>query len=784
MPPISADPERAAWQRRRLRLMSAGFFVTYALLFLLTPEDLLGGAAASRWLHLPQAAILSLHWLWLGRWGRRPEAGPRIEQVTVLCWGAALCLSSLWVLAAGADVAPQYALGILVTVMFAAPVARLSARPTTALLLCSGGAVGAAALLRYHGAPPLIVLKDALLVVPGVALVFDAAGRDRLERAEYEARTSLHRAHQALKRAEEARTRLFVNLSHDFRTPLTLVRGEAERLLRAPRPAAEEAALRRVGRNAEALADLVEQLLELARLDVGAAPCAPADFALRGVCAEVAAQLQPPTEAVAIVTEDEAPPAPIYIRADRAHVRRILFNLVDNGVRQLRDGGEVRLRARRDGGQVIVDVIDDGPGIPPERLPRIFERFTSFDASGSTASGIGLPLARELAELNGGSLECVPGAERTTFRLRLPAGSGQPGEERVQVRPPTCPVRASGLEAGPRSAVGAEPPGDDRPYLLIVEDHREMAEFLRQALLGWSPVVAHGVEEALRLVSERAPRVVVSDVLLGDRTGYEVLAALRGEPGLSEVPVVMVSALADAEQRVRGLHAGADDYLGKPFSEQELRARVAAAVERAEARQAALRAQRDGLLMELHDGVNAALARAAVLLSSPLPSLDDGARRKALEAVREALDESTALLAVLEAPQQPFAEAAAELRRQVAEACERHGLRLRFQALGDGSCGHVRPATGHALRRIAHEALTNVIRHARAKEVSLDLEARGGRLRLVLSDDGIGPPAGRGDGEGGRGLGIIYRRAQGLGGKAAFGPAGARGARIEVELPG
>jgi signal transduction histidine kinase/DNA-binding response OmpR family regulator len=767
MPPIPADPERNAWQLRRLRLMSAGFFVTYGLLFLLTPADLLGGTSVSRWLHLPQAAILCLHWLWLGRRGRpgdEAEAGsqpgprPQIEQATVLCWGAALCLSSLWVLQAEADVAPQYALGILVTVMFAAPVARLSVRPTTALLLISGGAVGAAALLRYHGVPPLIVLKDALLVVPGVALAFDAAGRDRLERAEYEARTSLHQAHQALKRAEEARTRLFVNLSHDFRTPLTLIRGEAERLLQEARPAGEEAALRRVGRNADALADLVEQLLELARLDVGAAPCAPVDFALRAVSAEVAAQLQPPTAAVAIVCEEEAAPVPIQVRADRAHVRRILFNLVDNGVRQLRDGGEVRLRARRDGGQVIVDVIDDGPGIPPERLPRIFERFTSFDASGSTASGIGLPLARELAELNGGSLEVAPGAARTTFRLRLPAGRegvetgrlsergrdfpcsppGRPGGGQVEVRPltspasqsliektPACPARTSGFETGPGR--------DNEPYLLIVEDHREMAEFLRRALLGWSPVLAHGVEEALRRISERAPRVVVSDVLLGERTGYEVLSALRGAPGLAEVPVVLVSALSDAEQRVRGLHAGADDYLGKPFSEQELRARVAAAVERAEARQAALRAQRDGLLMELHDGVNAALARAAVLLSSRQrgQAEDEEARRGALLAVREALDESTALLSVLEAPQQPFAEAAAELRRQVAEACERHGLRLRFQAGGDGSCGHLRPATGHALRRIAHEALTNVIRHARAREVSLDLEARGWTTRRI-----------------------------------------------------
>ncbi|MSP62061.1 MAG: response regulator [Myxococcales bacterium] len=762
------EGERAAWLRRRLRLLSTGFLVTFGLLFALTEPELLGSPAIRTWLHLPQSIVLVAHWLWL-----QPLRSRRVvEWGTVVAWSLCLAWSSLWLVFAAAPAVPSYALGLLITVMFAAPVARLSWRTTAVVLGVAAGVVLVAALVCYQGPPPILFIKNALLAVPGVALVFDAASRDRLERAEFEARTRLAQALGSLKREEEARTRLLVNLSHDFRTPLAMIRGEAERLHARPHPADEAAALARIEANASALADLIEQLLELARLDAGKTPRSPIDFSIGALAAEVAAQLRPASGAITVAVAGSDPPA--TARADRAHVRRILFNLVANGVRQLRaTGGEVLVRSAIEGTWVVVDVIDDGAGIPAERRGSIFERFTSFDADGSTTSGIGLPLARELAELNGGTLELCDGPVRTTFRLRLPSG-----EEAGSVAEPFAPVTGPGAPA--HAAPADHPPRDPRPRLLVVEDHEEMRGLLSRILGDRFDVRAVAtVEEGLAALDDQPPRAVVSDVLLGERTGYDLLAAMRRRPALDGIPVVLVSALADAEQRVRGLTAGADDYLAKPFSIDELRARVSAAVDRADARRVALSAQRDALLMELHDGVNAALARAAILLASRRS--DDDPRAAAQAAVLEALEESAALLSVLEAVHPPWEELCAEIRRRLAEDCEGHALELCFTARSDGSCAHLRPAAGHALKRIAREALTNVIKHAGARAVTVMIEAVEGSVHLRIEDDGAGLPVG---GVPGRGLGIIARRAEQQGGSATSGNHAPRGAFVDARLTG
>ncbi len=609
-----------------------------------------------------------------------------------------------------------------------------------------------------------------------VMLCFHARSRDRLEREGFEGRQRLAEANERLRASDEARSRLFINLSHDFRTPLAVIAGEAELLAARATEGEDAAALARVRRNAAALADLTDQLLELARLEAGRTPCIRAPFDLPALARDVALQLQPSRGNARVVVTGEPT---LTVKADPTHVRRVLGNLVANGLRQVeRRGGTVTLTLSRDGhegGAGVVEVSDDGDGIAPERRLVIFERFASFDAAGSVASGIGLPLARELAALNGGLLVLLEGVARTTFRLRLPST----GEAATPF--PLAPQDVAG------HAAGGDPPEAkrERPALLVVEDHHEMAAVLTRVLAAKFTVrLATTMGEARAALAGALPRAVVCDVMLPDGDGYGLLECLRDRDDL--VPFVFVSALGQPAERARGLRAGADDYLAKPFSGEELVARVVRAVERAEARERALAAQRQDFLAEVHDGVSASLTRAALALESSgaRPALshppDPDATSDALAAVRDGLAEARAMMTLLEARHEDWSAVAADVRRETADVCGRAALTVRFDITSDDDRARLSPAEALTVRRVVREAITNVLKHAGAHAVECTLGLRHGQVHARVEDDGRGVTT---SDRPGRGLGILARRVGRLGGITAFGLVPGGGGFVEARFP-
>jgi signal transduction histidine kinase len=607
-----------------------------------------------------------------------------------------------------------------------------------------------------------------LLGVYGVCLA-SVWSIDRLRRREFVMRHRLDEANTALRKAEEVRGRLFVNISHDFRTPLALIHSEAEALERDGSPPERGPGLERIRRHAQALADLTNELLELARLEAGKTPCSPSDFDVRELLEEVGAQMSGPDQGrVQVAAGDHLP-----VRADVGHVRRIVANLVANALRYAKGSAAVRLKASRvEGGHVVIDVEDDGPGVSPDKRAAIFERFASFDAAGSLASGIGLPVARELAELNGGSLVLLDGAPCTTFRLRLPAAIGpvvvteRPQAPRVLAEP------APGDVAIPASAPAA------LPSVLVVEDHPEMRRLLGRLLVDKFRVLEAGDCAAARqALAFEAPAAVVCDVMLPDGTGYEVLDHLRGKRAFDGVPLLFLSALSDDDQRVRGIVAGAEDYVAKPFSSAELVARVEAACKRAEERRQALEAQRLDFTAELHDGVSAALSRAAALLSGSAKAERVAA---AQVAVKEALDEIRTILSLVDGDAEPWADFVRETRTELGALAAPFRLSFAFEADSDGTVRTVSSVLRHTLRRVGVEALTNVIKHAGAERVSCRVAAQDGVVRVRVEDDGVGIRSA----SGGRGLAIARRRAERLGGTLQAGPLGQRGTCIEASVPG
>ena len=695
-------------------------------------------------------------------WLRRPRPPQRVITGSV----AALCMvafvSGLAIL--GAPPAPAIVWSCVVMLLVFLPVpSALALSAREASLFLGAGMLGMGVGLRMRPTHPslaVILSLESLAIIPYIFTIAGAVPRERLQRAELAARMKLAETIEQLRRNDETRSRLFTNLSHDLRTPLGVIRGEAELLARdTDRPDAR-ATLGRIDRNAAALTDLTDQLLELARLEAGRTPTRPARLDVETLVREIAADM-------AFGAEDrvriDGPPLTILVDPD--HARRIFANLISNALRHARPHVRVLLRCgSAHEPRAIVEIEDDGAGVAAEHEDRLFERFASFDREGGVAAGIGLPLARELARLNGGDITLDSARRPTRFRVTLLPTSEAPTELHV-------PARTTHSLAEAPSVVLAT----NARSVLIVEDHDDMRALLVRSLSDDFRVDAVDCLAVARArLSLHRPSAIVTDVMLPDGSGTELLA----DPNrASSTPVVLVSALGSPAERAAGIAAGAHDYLAKPFSPAELRTRLLAIVGRTEERAAALATARDGFLSELHDGVSSSLTRALAVLGAMEPSV---ARATAIGAVSDGLAEARALMTILDNADEEAGDAIGDLRRELADACERGHLLMRFDARAVHPDRRLSPIVCHMLRRTALEAVTNVIRHANAEHVEIELREDEGSLWLSIVDDGRGLAVGAPTG---RGLGILRRRAERLGGAASVEAGPVSGTRVWARIP-
>jgi signal transduction histidine kinase len=307
--------------------------------------------------------------------------------------------------------------------------------------------------------------------------------------------------------------------------------------------------------------------------------------------------------------------------------------------------------------------------------------------------------------------------------------------------------------------------------LLIVEDNDDLrASLLALLQPRFEIALASTLSEALAVLERVVPDAVLSDIMLPDGDGYELLRRVRATDPLKRVPVLMVSARGEAAERARGLSAGADDYLAKPFDPEELTARIESAIERARTAAQSLQEHRQLISRELHDGPGGSLARSALLLEEALTTTAAERSRQlvgdALAAVREGIDELRLLLSMTKGQQHDWGTLTETIESDLAIGCAASALRLQFSAspAGDESGEFSVPtAVAHALRRIMREALTNVIKHAKATRVEcvLRLDRAAGQIQLRFEDDGSGLTGQAGDGHG---IGIMKQRAATCGG--------------------
>jgi PAS domain S-box-containing protein len=420
---------------------------------------------------------------------------------------------------------------------------------------------------------------------------------------------------EALAEIDRAKTIFFSNVSHEFRTPLSLILGPLTDALVDGR-GLDLSQLALAHRNSLRLLKLVNSLLDFSRIEAGRVQATYEAVDLSELTSELASNFRSACDraGLKLLVHCESFSIPLYV--DRDMWEKIVLNLLSNAFKFTFEG-EIEVSLRKVDGFAELSVRDTGVGIPEPEMPKLFDRFHRIEGQKSRThegSGIGLALVLELVKLHAGTLEVQSAVDLgTTITARIPFGTGHLPIDQIATQPRllSTSIRA---EAFVQEALrwlpdntadeGLDIKDIDEPSeffdlpagsrVLLADDNADMREYIRRLLRGDCEVrtAADGLA-ALKEIREHRPNLVLADVMMPGLDGFELLRHVRADASTRDIPVILLSALAGEESRVKGLGAGADDYLTKPFSARELVARVKANLVLAKERSKAIDAIRE-----------------------------------------------------------------------------------------------------------------------------------------------------------------------------------------------
>lgn len=424
---------------------------------------------------------------------------------------------------------------------------------------------------------------------------------------------------EKLAELNRVKTTFFSNVSHEFRTPLTLMLSPLEEILAkaATEIAPDDRYLVGVAhRNGVRLLKLVNTLLDFSRIEAGRAQATYQLTDLAALTTELASLFRSASDraGLKLIVDCDALSQPVYV--DRDMWEKVVLNLMSNAFK-FTFHGEIAVRLRQGEDDVELSVRDTGVGIPEADLPRVFERFHRVEGTRGRSfegSGIGLSLVQELVKLHGGAITVESTLNQgTIFKVQIPFGSSHLPQDQVSSAVETSPRGAapspyveealSWLRSRSSDVRNEEVPHDlpqvpdagpaSSKRVLLVDDNRDMNQYLQRLLQGRFEVMsANNGKEALELALRNPPDLVLTDILMPEMDGFELLAALRKNETTSTIPIILLSARAGDEARIEGLQHGPDDYLVKPFHARELLARVQSHLELAHVRKSAVEAIR------------------------------------------------------------------------------------------------------------------------------------------------------------------------------------------------
>ncbi|HLX23348.1 MAG TPA: ATP-binding protein [Usitatibacter sp.] len=442
------------------------------------------------------------------------------------------------------------------------------------------------------------------LVAAGIA-----SGLSNLRALEAERRRG-----EALTELDFAKTAFFSNVSHEFRTPLTLMLGPLnEEIANGRLPSGSRERLEMCYRNGIRLLKLVNSMLDFSRIEAGRMTARFEATDLAAFTAELASNFQSACEAagLALRVSCETLDEPVFI--DRDMWEKIVFNLLSNAFKFTFEGA-IDVRVSQSGHGAVLEIRDSGVGIEAGTLPRIFERFRRVEGVRSRThegTGIGLAMVQELVRMQGGEIrvESEPD-EGSVFTVSLPFGTSHLAPEQI-IAKPHAEATARNAEAfvqealdwlrasSPRKLPEVRPAETSRARILVAEDNADMREYVQRLLAEhWDVYAVPDGHAAVHALFTAPFDLVVTDVMMPRLDGFGLLKAIRSDPSLRDLPVVMLSARAGEEARSEGRNAGADDYLVKPFAARELVAQVRANLALASARRANARERETRLASE------------------------------------------------------------------------------------------------------------------------------------------------------------------------------------------
>jgi len=635
------------------------------------------------------------------------------------------------------------------------------------------------------------VLTAAGLSIATASFKYDLARRDYSTRSELysvarreatarlrlaHATTELQDALERLKELDRLKDKFFANVSHELRTPLTLILAPIEEIAQTTTDRNHLQYLRVVRRNAHRLLRLIDDLLDLSRLDAGGLRLNLAEVDLRTIAATVHENSTPAAMAKGIEFTFTAQPSSRKISGDAHRLEIVLTNLVGNALKFTLPKGRIDLRVEDLPTGVRVQVSDSGRGIPPDALPHVFERFFQgipAEQRREGGVGIGLALAKELVELHGGSMGVESRvSEGSAFSFFIPFGTDHIRPEVVERRREFAPRedfrrRTEDPESAPKpveaatiagqeqgQAAAAEPVlfgGSRRARIVLAEDHGDVREFIRGLLEPeFDLMTATNGDEAWELVCREMPDLVISDVMMPGRTGTELCRDIKAEPALKNIPVLLLTARVGSEATLEGFAYGADDFVAKPFHPRVLVARVRAQLKlRALGLQLAEREKlavvgtlAAGILHEVRNPVNAILNAARVLATG---KAETQMTDRLIGVISDAAQRIQGITTALETHARP-AEAGGFTPCDVREGLDATLRLLEHRMKGvtvhrEYATDAMAAAPPGPLNQVFLNILDNALRTG-ARNLWLHVAEQGQRLTIRIGDDGPGIPAG------------------------------------------
>ncbi|MCP5051951.1 MAG: response regulator, partial [bacterium] len=405
-----------------------------------------------------------------------------------------------------------------------------------------------------------------------------------------------------LKEMDQVKSRFFANISHEFRTPLTLIMGPLEQMLSDPGENQRQRTVNRMLRNSQRLLGLINQLLELSKFESGKIKLQAGRQDIIPFLKGIAVSFDQIAECNDLELIFSSPEPDITLYFDPVKLAEAVTNLISNAIKFTPPGGRITITTSSTGetgknfpsGSVDISFSDTGPGIPRQQLEHIFDRFYQCESSHEhpqKGTGIGLSIAKEVIELHRGTINAHSReGVGTEFIIRLPLGDGhlEPGEIVATPEPhlsPEIPIEADREndpeavreEAAENTAAETEPDPleQGKDTILVVEDNSDMRDYIRESLEPDYIVIEaadgrKGIETAMEII----PDIIISDIMMPEADGHELCRTLKNDIKTSHIPIILLTAKASEESILQGLETGADDYVTKPFNTKILYARV------------------------------------------------------------------------------------------------------------------------------------------------------------------------------------------------------------------